>query len=176
MVDMKRFVEHLGYEVLEKLGNRRNQCFVYKVGFNGDICIVKLPGPSFFSAEHVRREAEVLEIMAGNYGIPNLVNFEEIDEFPVLVKEFVPGKIYCPKTHHIEEASSRKLRGTVRKIHNNGLAGLDLGHSSNLVFGLDETLFLIDLGSATFEDEFDDYALFQDSVSRDLNNLRILGL
>lgn len=168
MVEYNKYVEDLGFEVVEKFFSG-----VFKVSRSGLLAVIKLGMENTFSGNQATTENRALDIVRGIDGIVEKLGFHEFEvgscKLSILVKKYVEGRELC---YHKGAFDKDVLVNAVNALHEKGVASLDL-HKHNIIIDSSLKPWLIDFGICTFKEDQGEH--FEYDRQYDLGNLdRIL--
>ncbi len=189
-VSFEPVVRALGYTIIEKFPP--TTCMVYRVAdAGGRVLILKAARRITDSAyRQVEREKELLTLLAGMEGIPDIVGGWDDVKAPVLsclsnvlrelkcrrdlvsllVRKFIDGRERRPD-EMLARAQYHRLEKIVAACHENNFAGLGIDNPRNILIDDRQRLYFIDFGTVYSEKEVsvDEYRLL---VKRDHDRLR----
>jgi len=181
MLIYEKFIEKLGYSIIEKL--QPASCAVYLIKNDG-YKVIKISNKedkttyeeSKWEFNHILKEHEVLKRVKGVEGIAQMLNFyrqpyKKNDEIAAIIKEYIKGK--RPSKKISDKKNQKILDHAVRAIHESGFANLDLWQGNIIIEEISEKPYLIDLGYAESKKEHS-AAEFKEYKTNDLRDLERL--
>jgi len=159
---------------------------VYKVKKNEDVYVLKVfLADDEWNSRHLNTERTVLERAKDLTGITRLAHFYGvISPHIALLKEYAAGEDInlapldtrkntdiFPERTYICHALKTQINDTVQKLHNLGIADLDLSGKNVVISPDKKSAKIVDLGHCVLQEDVD-AETFELSKSRDLYNLK----